>query len=167
MNDGFVQGLLHDVGRDADPPLQAAFGVMALTVRGEPAPQGSKHFYGKGRFKEASAKVRPWRDEIVKEVMRRGLHRERIEGPMSVRVTFVFERPSSHFGRKNRVPYLKPNTPLYYDRTPDIDKLCRSTLDGLTDSGLIEDDRHVVVLHAQKRYDDWSGAMIVIEPVTP
>jgi Holliday junction resolvase RusA-like endonuclease len=35
---------------------------------------------------------------------------------------------------------------------PDIDKLTRAILDGLTDGGLLADDARVVELHITKRY---------------
>ena len=54
--------------------------------------------------------------------------------------------------------------------TPDVDKLCRSTLDGLTQASAIEDDARVVFLTAAKAYVDMehaAGASISIQQVGP
>jgi Holliday junction resolvase RusA-like endonuclease len=37
---------------------------------------------------------------------------------------------------------------------PDIDKLARSTLDGLADAGVFTDDSRIVTLRLEKRYTE-------------
>ena len=129
-----------------------------MTVYGEPAPQGSKNVY-RGHLVEASKKVGPWREAVVSQVLRGG-HGLNLHGPLEVRITFMFTRPKAHYLKDG----LRPNAPRYVARTPDIDKLCRSTLDGLTQAGVMLDDKQVVILHAQKIYVDESpGAIIHIE----
>lgn len=39
--------------------------MIAFDVYGEPAPQGSKRHVGGGRMIESSAKVKPWRQDVV------------------------------------------------------------------------------------------------------
>lgn len=48
----------------------------------------------------------------------------------------------------------RPKRPRWWSPgvKPDLDKLCRALLDGMTDGGLITDDARVVGLHAHKRY---------------
>lgn len=52
---------------------------------------------------------------------------------------------------------------------PDVDKLLRSTLDGLTTSGIIKDDSHVVQVQGTKRRatnpKEPTGAFITIKEI--
>jgi Holliday junction resolvase RusA-like endonuclease len=58
-----------------------------------------------------------------------------------VRITFYLSRPKSA-PKKKVVPAGRP----------DIDKLARAVLDGLTEGGAWLDDGQVVTLHASKVY---------------
>ena len=141
-----------------------------IRVYGEPAPQGSKRAYVRGKraiLVESSAKVKPWRQAIVGAVMRQQPSAI-LRGPVCVRITFIHKRPQSHFGMKQGKPYLKPMAPRWVTKTPDLDKLLRSTFDGLVDGGLLEDDSQVVIVHAQQRFSDpgeREGALIHAEAV--
>lgn len=131
---------------------------IELRVHGEPAPQGSKTVY-RGYVVDASKKTKPWREAVVGEVLRTS-NSVNLHSLLDVRVTFMFVRPKAHYLKKG----LRPNAPRYVGKTPDIDKLCRSTLDGLVQAGLMMDDRQVVILHAQKIYvEDSPGAVIIVE----
>ena len=82
-------------------------------------------------------------------------------GPVYVGITFLFPRLKSHLNTKG---IIKPNAPLYKISTPDIDKLCRSTLDGIT-GVLLKDDSQVASLMATKQYaneGEYIGAIITI-----
>lgn len=81
-----------------------------------------------------------------------------------VQITFMFNRPKSHYNSKGQ---LKPAAPLYKQTKPDLDKLCRSTLDGLTNV-LLKDDSQVVNLICCKIYaneGELPGALITINPL--
>lgn len=134
---------------------------IVMRVYGTPAPQGSKKLFN-GHMVEASKKVTPWREAIVSQAIRDNHNSLMIQSAVSVRITFMFERPAFHFTTKG----LRENAPTYVAKTPDLDKLCRSTLDGLTEAGVLRDDKFVVILHAQKVFwDDKSGALIEVEEV--
>ena len=133
---------------------------------GDPAPQGSKNAYVRGNraiLVESSAKVRPWRQAVVAEILKQPVFTH-TDGVM-VRITFHFKRPKSHYGTRKGQPYLKETAPVHVSVRPDVDKLARSTLDALTDSGLITDDSLVSVLHVQKVYDPQPGASITVKPL--
>ncbi len=81
-----------------------------------------------------------------------------------VQITFMFSRPKSHYNSKGQ---LKQTAPLYKQTKPDLDKLCRSTLDGLTNV-LLKDDSQVVNLICTKIYaneGELPGALITINPL--
>ena len=133
---------------------------MKFAVQGiEPAPQGSKRHVGNGRMVEASAKVKPWRFAVSQAAL--DTKEPMTDRPVMVQITFMFNRPKSHYNSKGQ---LKPTAPLYKQTKPDLDKLCRSTLDGITNV-LIKDDSQVVNLICCKIYaeeGELPGALITI-----
>ena len=122
--------------------------VIELSVLGlDPAPQGSKRHVGGGRLIESSKRVKPWRLAVAHEARLAG---QQVAGPCAVLMGFCFTRPKGHY-RKNGE--LRASAPRYcVVRRNDLDKCCRSTLDGLVDGGLLVDDCLVVELFARKRY---------------
>lgn len=129
--------------------------MITFHVSGTPAPQGSKRHVGGGRMIESSKNVKPWR-EAVARVASAHLLDEPLDGHLRVIIRFELPAPKkSRFGNRPAGP-------------PDLDKLVRSTLDGLTASGLIVDDARVVSLTATKHWaTDTPGATISIEPLAP
>lgn len=113
---------------------------------------------------EASKKVAPWREAVVAEAQRLGYSDVRIDEPCLVRVTFYLHRPAGHTGVRG----LRPSAPLHPAKVPDLDKLIRSTLDGLTQASVLVDDSRVVVIDARKTYadDTGPGALIHITQLT-
>ena len=132
---------------------------MIIFVNGIPAPQGSKRHVGGGRMVEQSRAVGPWREAVRAETQRARNGRPPLGGPVEVVIQFFLPRPKS-----------APRARLWPDRRPDLDKLARAVLDGLTDGGAWEDDGQVVVLRLAKRFAGIAGrlpgARIVIEEIT-
>lgn len=121
--------------------------MIEFRVYGIPAPQGSKKAFvrgGKAVVVEQSDKVAPWRNAVTAAaITARQDHPEQLLGPVTVTVTFFLPRPASA-PKSRRFPAV----------TPDLDKLLRSTLDGISDSGLWDDDKQVVQIDAAKLYTD-------------
>lgn len=143
---------------------------IRLTVYGEPAPQGSKRHVGGGRMIESSKKVAPWRQDVV-AAARRLLDQSGgppISGPVHVWVVFTLPAPKSLPKRRASLPAKKP----------DLDKLVRSTFDGLKTGGVWGDDAQAVSLAAVKTYPAGTpgarrgalqlpGAVIEVEELRP
>lgn len=132
--------------------------MITFDVLGIPAPQGSKtSMHGRvieGGSKSGRAKHKAWRTAVA-ETARDQWASDSIDAPCMVAITFRFPRPKSW-------PKKRPDL---LDTKPDLDKLVRSTLDGLTDSGMIRDDCLVTTLWATKTtVVGWTGATIVIAP---
>lgn len=124
--------------------------LVEFTVRGVPAPQGSKDQFGR----ESSEKVPPWREAVRGEAQRAmetgGV--PTVVGPVGVVIWFTLPRPASHHvGGKHDNP-LKGSAPTAHGKRPDIDKLVRSTLDALTVAGVWVDDSQVAELVVVKNY---------------
>ena len=124
--------------------------AIRLQVFGTPAPQGSKRHVGGGRMIEVSKKVKPWREAIADQAVRDGVAGLALDGALMLRVTFYLQRPKSHSGAKG----IKASAPAHPDKVPDLDKLLRSTCDGLTQAALIMDDSRIVRIKARKLYAD-------------
>jgi crossover junction endodeoxyribonuclease RusA len=136
-----------------------AVDAFAFSVVGAPAAQGSKKHVGRGIMIESSKKVKPWREAVVWAAREYGMA---MGGAVHVNLTFTLPKPKSAPKRRVTLP----------DRKPDIDKLCRSTLDALVTAGCIEDDARVVSLSASKVYPnegqdalDVPGAVIEIRRI--
>lgn len=129
----------------------------------EPAPQGSKRHVGHGRMVESSKRVAPWREAIRQETVASGC--QLLSCAVSISVIFRFLRPAGHYRKDGS---LKPSAPQWLTtRRGDLDKLLRSTLDGLTGT-VLADDAQVVMVSATKRYavgQELPGAELTVIPL--
>ena len=135
--------------------------AFTIHVRGIPAPQGSKRHVGNGRMIEMSKAVGPWREAVRAETQ----HAVPLplDGPVEVVLTFHVARPKGHYRTGRNAGLLRPGAPGYPASKPDIDKLARAVLDGLTEGGAWKDDGQVVRLVAVKEYGEPAGAVITID----
>jgi crossover junction endodeoxyribonuclease RusA len=141
---------------------------MMITVRGIPAPQGSKRHVGGGRMIEMSKAVGPWRDAIRTETQNTLQGGPPMGGAVHVAVTFWLPRPKGHYGSGRNAAQIRPGAPAYPAGKPDLDKLARALLDGLTEGGAWKDDAQVVYIAAAKVYADGEapGCTIFLEAAT-
>lgn len=123
--------------------------MLEFAVAGDPKPQGSKRgFVTKhGRValvEQAGRPLKQWRDTVTAAAAAARI-REKwpayTEGPIGIELVFGLKKP------------LKPKYPVPAVR-PDIDKLVRAVLDGLTDAHLWQDDGQVIELYARKTYSE-------------
>jgi crossover junction endodeoxyribonuclease RusA len=141
--------------------------VITIEVRGLPAPQGSKRHVGHGILVESSKAVGPWREAVRAETQRvlNGTHSRWLDGgPVNVEITFGLPRPKGHYGTGRNAGKVRDSAPWYPHGRPDLDKLTRAVLDGLTAGGAWVDDAQVVCLTARKVYGS-PGCRINLEGV--
>lgn len=128
--------------------------MISYFVEGEPAPQGSKNgFVKNGRvvMVESSKKVKPWREAVAWQT--KATVTEPMTSPVEIALVFHLPRPKSV---NRKWPSVKP----------DLDKLIRSTFDGLTTGGLYTDDALVIAVSASKQYaTDRIGCQIIASEV--
>jgi crossover junction endodeoxyribonuclease RusA len=159
-------------------------GELIVIVYGRPAPQGSKRHVGGGVLIESSKHVKPWRAAVQAAVHEA---RHRIDpdstgdsvvpdqrAAYELAVVFTLPRPTSHYRTGKYAHLLRGNAPNEPAVTPDLDKLLRSTLDGLADGGAIANDSRITTIYAAKTYPgvhfdalDTPGALIVLRKVEP
>jgi crossover junction endodeoxyribonuclease RusA len=139
---------------------------VTFEVVGHPTPQGSKTkmpngIYLEGRDAGQRARHKSWRAavaEAARDVAGHDDVQAPYDGPLVVEIEFRFPVPKV---RARKVAAFGPIPKL---TSPDVDKLARSVLDGLTDGGLIVDDRLVVELTASKvEALGWTGATIAVQ----
>jgi crossover junction endodeoxyribonuclease RusA len=161
------------------PELIEAGCRITIDVTGTPAPQGSKAAFvdrrGKARTKESSRAVRPWRNAVIGDVFEivhayNHAHPDNrwqaLVAPVRVQVRFYTRRPHSHYGTGRNAGVLKPTAPRFVTTTPDLDKLLRSTFDGLKEAGVYRDDSLVVKVIAEHLYaNQRPGAFITVDIV--
>ena len=127
--------------------------MIIIEVRGQPAPQGSKRHVGHGIMVESSKAVGPWREAVRAETQRAmRMKPGPFTGPVLVNITFQLARPRSHYRTGRYAALLKDTAPGFASGRPDLDKLLRAVLDGLTAGGAWSDDGQVAMVEAVKRY---------------
>lgn len=131
---------------------------VSLTAWGAPSPKGSYRIVGRGKQSRVipdNAKTNPWQSAVgwaAKVAM--GPAALIRDTPLRVTLTFYLPRPVRPKGDR---PMVKP----------DLDKLVRATLDGMT-GVLFDEDSRVVEIVASKFYavvGQSPGCSIVVESV--
>jgi crossover junction endodeoxyribonuclease RusA len=123
---------------------------VSFTVRGLPAPQGSKRHVGRGVLVEMGGqKLKDWRSDVKAAAQSAMLDHcaypghPFLRGPVGVSVCFTLPKPKS--APKSRRTWR--------DKRPDDDKLLRATLDGLSGE-VFADDAQIIEGHF---YDSFPG----------
>jgi Holliday junction resolvase RusA-like endonuclease len=127
-------------------------GELVIEVRDMPRPQGSKvafkhrHTGNVVTVESGRDRVRTWREAIKEATVRARLlaAHDRLDGPVSVTVTFTLPRPKSHYRTGRNAHLLRDSAPRWPTSGADVDKLLRATLDALTAAGVWADDKQVV-----------------------
>lgn len=126
--------------------------LLAFTVHGHPAPQGSKRGFinkhtGRVVMREQSERLEPWR-QAVTHGARNAMDHDKamlaVDEPIVCDMIFTFMRPRSHYRTGRNAHLLRDGAPARPDGSPDLDKLARSACDALTDAGVWRDDARVV-----------------------
>jgi len=119
-------------------------------VKGKPVPQGSMKFIRPGvMIHSRSQDLALWRADIARNAELFGF--KPIASAVKVELDFVMARPKSS---KRIFPSVKP----------DLDKLIRAVLDGLTGVAY-EDDSQVILIQSSKTYGEKQGVWIGIEQI--
>lgn len=113
--------------------------MTTIHIPGHPRPQGSRRHIGGGRTIESSRHLPAWRHTITTHT-RQTWAGPPLTGPIHLDIEFVMPRPKA-WGRRRQDPMIQ---------RPDIDKLCRAVLDGITGI-ILADDSQVTTLTARKR----------------
>jgi len=152
--------------------------LLYFNVGGEPIPQGSKRLVGgiktHARLIDDNPRLKAYRKAVTAKAKAAMSGSDALaylppndhqptdfplRGPVDVVVTFYFSHLKAHYKTvtrkgKSYLTHLRDDAPAVKATRPDVDKLCRSILDALTDAGVYADDGQVVMLFARKLYWD-------------
>jgi Holliday junction resolvase RusA-like endonuclease len=131
---------------------------LTIVVHGRPAPQGSKKYAGhrrnsaSGRISavlvEQSKRVKPWRALVtaatVDAIANGGCLYTPLDGPLEAEIVFTVRKPTSAPKRRRTWPTTRDSG--------DIDKLLRSTFDGIADGRGVVDDSRIIRVTATKAF---------------
>lgn len=148
------------------PPMERHL-RLTIVVNGRPAPQGSKRYAGhrrnatSGRMSavlvEQSKRVKPWRALVTAatETAMTTAHVQQyggypmggtqpLDGPLEAEIVFTVLKPASAPKRRRTWPTTR--------HSGDVDKLIRSTFDGIADGGGVVDDSRIIRVTATKTF---------------
>lgn len=151
---------------------------LTVVVHGRPAPQGSKRYAGhrrnaaSGRISavlvEQSKRVKPWRALVTRaaaDTMLDTHQTEPLDGPLAADIVFTVLKPASAPKRRRTWPITR--------HSGDVDKLIRSTFDGIADAQTVADDARIIRVTATKTFPsehpdalDQPGAIIRLYTLT-
>ena len=131
---------------------------LTIVVHGRPAPQGSKKYAGhrrnsaSGRISavlvEQSKRVKPWRALVTaatrEAIATGGANYQPLDGPLEAEVVFTVRKPASAPKRRRTWPTTRDSG--------DLDKLLRSTFDGIADGQAVVDDARIIRVTATKTF---------------
>jgi Holliday junction resolvase RusA-like endonuclease len=127
--------------------------TQAFAIRRGSKARGTLEYTGQVTLQEMSKNVDPWRKAVatavVNAIQLQTAHDRWagvLTGPVEVRITFALHR-----GKSVRRPW--PTV------TPDLDKLVRSTLDGISMGGAWTDDKLATRILTEKVYAGTPGAL--------
>lgn len=130
---------------------------------GRPRPAGSKHAFVHPHTKKiivrdaSGPEGRIWRSQVQAAAL--PFFPRPLGGAFAVEIEFRRVRPKGHMGTGRNAGIVKDSAPAFPTTVPDIDKLSRSVLDGL--SGVVwRDDAQVVAKLVRKVYAEHEGARI-------
>ena len=131
-----------------------------FTVKGQPLPWQRAGRNGKRTFN--TSRNTNAKSAIAWEAKAAMGNRKPIEGPVRMRLAFLFDWPKSYTKTRRRACY---GNMVDSKRFGDIDNLSKSILDGLNGIAF-EDDSQVAELHASKFFTE-SGACtrVTVEPL--
>ena len=117
--------------------------VLNMKPHAAPRPRAA---YMNGRVRSyMPTKYQKWKSAAAFE-FKRQTEQEPFDGPVKIKITFIYKRPKNLL-RKKDPPHRLPKATL-----PDIDNLAKSCLDALQDAGVLENDSTVVSLILHKYY---------------
>jgi Holliday junction resolvase RusA-like endonuclease len=135
--------------------------LVAFTVLGEAAPQGSKTKTRFGGIREANPRTRPWRQAVAAEALLAMGGRGPRGEPVEMRIRYFFPRPRGHYGTGRNAAVRKPSAPEHKLTAPDTSKLNRAAEDAM--SGIVyRDDAQIVHTDAWKLYGSPARAEIEV-----
>ena len=130
---------------------------LEFVVPGIPVAKRRPRFSRRGKFVKVHTDEKTVRyEEVITSYAREAMRKEgfAVDGPVAVSIVAVFQRPKSR--KKNAL----------MDRKPDLDNVCKSVIDGISNAGAIKNDSRVVMIAARKEYGELPETRVAVEEFT-
>lgn len=145
--------------------------VFKFFAVGIPVPQPRPRLARRGRFTTVynPSTANAWKAAVKTAAIKAGMRRQKLEGPIKVRLFLYFPRPKGHYRTGKHAHMLREDAPRkWHTAHGDVDNCEKAILDALTNVEAWVDDRQVCNLHTQKLYaesDEETGALLFIQQV--
>lgn len=143
--------------------------TTTFTALGKAEPKGSTRSFvprhsktGHAVTTSANKNLKPWESVVRSEAVAAGLRP--VHAAVRVGIRFFFARPKYHFTTKGGIKPAMVHAPHLV--TPDVDKLARAVLDGLTGVAYHDDKQVVGFTELEKCYVPEGGTPCAIITVT-
>jgi Holliday junction resolvase RusA-like endonuclease len=142
--------------------------TFTFFAAGIPVPQPRPRLARRGRFTTVynPSTANAWKASIKTAAIKAGMRRQKLEGPIKVRLFLYFPRPKAHYRTGKNAHLLRDDAPVkWHTNKPDLDNCEKAILDALTGIEAWMDDCQVCDLHTRKFYanaDDVPGAYLTI-----
>lgn len=146
---------------------------ITFTVLGKPQPAGSKRGFVSPETKrviivDAAKGSRSWKQEIAHAAQAALVKATApgsdvcvLLGALRVEIEFYVARPKGHYNTRGE---LRPAAPAWPAVRPDVDKLSRAVLDGMS-GALYRDDAQIIRKSVRKLYGAPEGCIIRVWPL--
>lgn len=127
--------------------------MIEIVIPGQPIAKKRPRFVRRGKHTSTYNPSETDEGRAALHIIRAMEGHERITGPCSAIINYIFQRPKSHFGTGRNSEKLKPSAHPYpiKKREGDVDNLEKFVLD--CGNGIIyDDDSQVVTVTHGKRY---------------
>ena len=126
---------------------------LSFIAPGIPVAKGRPRFARMGKFVKTFTDDKTVRFEdciafYCREAMQKSKHGFPVDVAVHAEITALFPRPAS---RKKAA---------HMDRKPDLDNVCKSVIDGLSNAGAVTNDARIVSIDAKKEYGEMPETVV-------
>ncbi len=127
---------------------------MEFTVYGTPLAQKRHRHFSRGKFTQVydpSKHDKTDFQKVLLQVKSENNLTKPLEGALSMKIVFSFERPKSHYRTGKYSGMVKESAPIEHTKKPDLDNLAKFVMDSMNKM-IFNDDSQVSSLLLIKKY---------------
>jgi Holliday junction resolvase RusA-like endonuclease len=94
---------------------------------------------GRAQLTDMNAEAVQWQNAVANQAAEAMGDEPPMRGPVLVSATFRFARPKKHYRTGKHSDELREDAPRWHAQAPDIDKIIRTLLDGMTGVVFVDD----------------------------
>jgi len=122
-----------------------------IIIKGKPVAKNRPRFAKRGKIVVAYSDQETESGKAYLQILEQVRGVEPLTGALFVEISFFIARPKSHFGTGKNSGRLKPSSPKYHTKKPDVDNYIKFYFDVMNEL-VWRDDSQVVSVKACKKY---------------